>query len=196
MDDFLFYTQQGFTHVLDKNALDHILFFIALVVVFSFKDWKKALWLITFFTLGHSVTFGLSSYGYIDLNVDLIEFIIPITILIPLIYNSYYAYKKSDKKKNNRNIYFSFFFGLFHGLGFSSYFRILDVDNKLVPLMTFSLGIELAQIVVVLATLTLGYILQSLVFKNIKNIKNVWTLGVSGIVFVIIIPMLVSRWPF
>ena len=193
MEDFLFFIHQGLFHVLDWNALDHVLFFIALTVVYTFKNWKKALWLITFFTLGHSLSFGLSAYDIINANVAVVEFLIPITILIPLIINIYKMIKEDFTIKNT-NIYFAFFFGLVHGLGFSNYFKMLldDSDDKLIPLLKFALGIELAQIVIVLLVLSLGYIAQY--YLHIK--RKTWIISVSFLVILRILPMLIQRFPF
>ncbi len=194
METFIFYVNQGFFHVLDIKALDHVLFFIALTVVYSFRNWKKALLLITFFTVGHSLTFGLSAYDYLNVNVDLVEFLIPITILIPLILNINNVVKKKEIQHNNVNIYFAFFFGLIHGLGFSNYFKILldDGDDKLIPLLEFALGIEFAQIVIVLLVLVFGHVFQY-VFK-LK--KKLWIVLISIVVILRIIPMLIERFPF
>lgn len=191
MNDFIFYLNQGFSHVLDSNALDHILFFISLTIVFTFIEWDKALWLITFFTLGHTITFGLSAYNILDIDVNLVEFIIPITILIPLIITIFSVIKKKEFKTNNINIYFSFFFGLIHGLGFSNYFKMLldDSDDKLIPLLEFALGIELAQITIVLIVLLLAYFFQSI----LKVQKRIWILVLSVVVMLLIIPMLIDR---
>ncbi len=194
METFIFYVNQGFFHVLDIKALDHVLFFIALTVVYSFRNWKKALLLITFFTVGHSLTFGLSAYDYLNVNVDLVEFLIQINILIPLILNINNVVKKKEIQHNNVNIYFAFFFGLIHGLGFSNYFKILldDGDDKLIPLLEFALGIEFAQIVIVLLVLVFGHVFQY-VFK-LK--KKLWIVLISIVVILRIIPMLIERFPF
>ena len=193
MDSFIFYIQQGFFHVLDINALDHVLFFIALTVLYSFKNWKKALWLITYFTIGHSLTFGLSAYDIISVDVDLVEFLIPITILIPLILNIYKMIK-DDFSINNTNIYFAGIFGLVHGLGFSNYFKMLldDGEDKLIPLLKFALGIEFAQIIIVLIVLLLGHVAT----YSFQIKKKYWVIGVSVLIILRIIPMLIHRSPF
>ena len=193
MEDFFFYIHQGFFHVLDIHALDHVLFFIALTIIYSFKKWKKALWLITFFTIGHSLSFGLSAYDAINVNVDLVEFLIPITILIPLVLNIYKMIKE-DFSITNTNIYFAGFFGLIHGLGFSNYFKILldKGDDKLIPLLKFAIGIEFAQIIIVLIVLSLSHL--ALYSFHIK--KKYWVIAISSLVILRIIPMLINRYPF
>lgn len=193
MDDLVFYIQQGFYHVLDVNALDHVLFFIALCLVYQIHDWKKTLWLISFFTFGHTLTFGLSVYNFMDVPIGFVEFVIPITILIPLILNVYNEFRHEKKSKSSTNIYFSFFFGLFHGLGFSNYFSMLldENDTKIIPLLEFSLGIEFAQIIVVSFVLLLGYVAQN--YLQIQ--KKYWVLVISVLICLRIVPMLVERFP-
>lgn len=194
MDDFIFYVQQGFFHVLDVYALDHVLFFIALAIVYDISDWKKTLGLITFFTFSHSFTFALSTYNILSIPVDLVEFIIPITILIPLILNIYKSFSHSFSKVTNTNIIFAFFFGLIHGLGFSNYFKILldKGDDKLIPLLEFALGIEFAQIAVVLIVLIFGYWMKN----NLKIQQKSWIKYISILLIIVILPMLVKRYPF
>lgn len=183
------YILQGFFHVLDVNALDHVLFFIALTVIFTFKKWKKALLLITFFTIGHTLTFGLSVYDLIFVRSKIVEFLIPITILIPLLININNSIRK--RVHNDANLYFALFFGTIHGLGFSSYFlmRIDDSEAKLLPLLQFALGIEFAQVIIVAIILSLAYLFQD-VF-NFK--KRNWILIISILILLIIIPMLLER---
>lgn len=204
MNESMFYIQQGFSHVLDMAALDHVLFFIASTVVYRVIDWKKALWLITFFTIGHTLTFALSSYEIVNINAELVEFLIPITILTPLLLNIYIEIINKDvlpkhlytkqSKEHNTNIYFAFFFGLIHGLGFSNYFKMLldEADDKLIPLLKFALGIEFAQIIIVALVLFLGHIVQY--YINIK--KKIWVISISLFILLWIIPMLVNRFPF
>ncbi len=193
MTDFTFFILQGFYHVLDYAAIDHILFFIALTIVYNFKNWKKALLLITFFTIGHSFTFALSAYNIIDINVDLVEFLIPVTILITLLLNIYTSLKNNNKL-NNTNIYFALGFGFIHGLGFSNYFKILldKTDDKLIPLLKFALGIEFAQIIIVLLVLLLSHF--AIRFFKIK--KKYWVITISIFVILKILPMLYYRYPF
>ena len=80
METLGFYIQLGFEHVTDINGLDHFYFIIALCLPFGWKEWKKLLWWVTLFTLGHSLSLignyyaGLrfSSY-WIELLLSLIH---------------------------------------------------------------------------------------------------------------------------
>jgi len=188
MDNFIFFLREGLFHVLDWNAYDHILFLIALAVVYDFKNWKKVLWLISLFTLGHTLSLILAAYKIVSVSSEWIEFLIPVTILITAVVNVFYAKNSSKKAKTNINLFFALFFGLIHGLGFSSYFKILigTSDNKLIPLLEFALGIEIAQIVIVIVILIVGFIFQTF----FRFSKRDWILIISSIVIGLVLPML------
>ena len=188
MDNFIFFLREGLFHVLDWNAYDHILFLIALAVVYDFKNWKKVLWLISLFTLGHTLSLILAAYKIVSVSSEWIEFLIPVTILITAVVNVFYAKNSSKKVKTNINLFFAIFFGLIHGLGFSSYFKILigTSDNKLIPLLEFALGIEIAQIVIVIVILIVGFIFQTF----FRFSKRDWILIISSIVIGLVLPML------
>ncbi len=190
MNDFMLYFKMGLNHVLDFSAYDHILFLIVLAVVFSFNQWKKVLWLVTLFTIGHSITLALSAYEILKIRMDLIEFLIPLTIFITAIINVLTA-KKSPTGKENINLVFALFFGLIHGLGFSNYFKMMvgKEDDKLLPLVEFALGIEASQIIIVFGILILGTILQNI----FRITRRDWVLVCSSIVIGFSIPMIIER---
>ncbi|WP_435261465.1 HupE/UreJ family protein [Tenacibaculum sp. nBUS_03] len=190
MNDFIFYFKMGLFHVLDIKAYDHILFLIVLAVVYQFKQWKKVLWLITLFTIGHSITLALSAYGIINVRADLVEFLIPLTIFITGLMNVLTA-KKASVGKENQNLFFALFFGLIHGLGFSNYFKIMigKASDKLVPLLEFALGVEVAQVIIVLGILLIGSLSQSVLGVNRRD----WILVVSSIVIGFAFQMMIDR---
>src|SRR5688572_12761348 len=143
---FTSYLELGFDHILDLNGYDHILFLIALCAAYSSADWKKILILVTAFTIGHSFTLAMSSLDIITINADLIELIIPVTILITAILN---LVIKPDTSKRWQIIYLlPLFFGFIHGMGFSNYFKVLlgREAEIILPLFAFNLGVELGQI--------------------------------------------------
>jgi len=188
MDNFIFFLKQGLFHVLDWNAYDHVLFLIALVVVYEFRNWKKVFWLISLFTIGHTFTLLLAAYKMVSVNSNWIEFLIPVTIIITAIVNILFAKNISKNSKTNVNLFFALFFGLIHGLAFAGGFRMLigKSSSKLLPLLEFALGIELAQIIIVFIILLLGFIFQTI----FRFSKRDWILIVSSIVIGVAIPLL------
>ena len=191
MSEFMLYLQIGLKHVLDINAYDHILFLMALVVPYHFKDWKKILILVTTFTLGHTLALILSVFGWVKIDVALVEFLIPITILCTAVYNLFNAGKGSGKSNISVAVFITLFFGIIHGLGFSNYFNSIlagSPGDKILPLLEFALGIELAQLAVVLTVLIVSFIMQYF----IRNSKRNWVLITSSIIIGVVIPMLIE----
>jgi hydrogenase/urease accessory protein HupE len=190
MDALILYFKLGLSHVLDIAAYDHVLFLIVLAVVFHFNQWKKAIWLITFFTIGHSLTLALAAYDLIKVPLDIVEFLIPVTICITGVFNILRA-SNTVTEKEKITFFFALFFGLIHGLGFSNYFRILigKEDDKILPLLEFALGIEAAQIIIVFSVLLLGMFLQNF----FRVVKRDWVLVTSAIVIGVSIPMIINR---
>lgn len=192
MNDFWIYFKLGLTHVLDWQAYDHVLFLTALVVAYTFYEWKRVLGLVTVFTVGHTLSLTLAAYEVVKIKADWVEFLIPITILITAFYNLFTA----GKKKSTHGIGVLFFitlaFGIIHGLGFSSYFNeiiVVGVQNKLLVLLEFALGIEAAQLVVVLFVLILAFIFQ----RIFRFSKRDWVLVVSALIIGRVIPMLLEN---
>jgi hypothetical protein len=179
MDNFMFFLKEGLFHVLDWNAYDHVLFLIALVVIYDFKNWQKILWLISLFTIGHTLSLILSAYKIVSISQNWIEFLIPVTILITALVNVFFAKNATKLAKTNTNLFFALFFGLIHGLGFSGYFKMLigSSTQKLIPLLEFALGIELAQLIVVIAILIIGLIFQTV----FRFPKRDWILIISAL---------------
>ncbi|NOR26945.1 MAG: HupE/UreJ family protein [Lutibacter sp.] len=190
MDNFIFFLKEGLFHVLDWNAYDHILFLVALTVVYDFKNWKKALWLITLFTIGHTLTLILSTYKIVSINSNWIEFLIPITIITTALFNIFYVRKSTKNLKSNINLILALFFGLIHGLAFAGGFKMLigKSESKLLPLLEFALGIEFAQISIVFIILILGFITQNI----LRFSKRDWILITSSIVIGVALPILKS----
>ena len=150
MSELLVYFQLGYRHITDLAAMDHILFLLVLAAVYHRRDWKQALWVISAFTVGHSVTLALAVTGALSLPTDLIEFLIPVTIVATAIENIVVADRERTPWANRYRPVFAGVFGLVHGAGFANYLRELFVDSLAVPLLGFNLGIEAGQIVVLL----------------------------------------------
>ena len=192
MSEFLVYFNIGLKHVLDSAAYDHILFLMALVVPYAFKDWKKVLVLVTLFTLGHTLALLLSVFEVLQIKAQLVEFLIPITILITAAYHLITAGKPAKKERISFEVVVTAFFGIIHGLGFSNYFKSIlpgNATDKLLPLMEFAIGIEGAQLIVVLAVLVASNVAQSVFNFS----KRDWALILSAFIIGVVLPMLIEN---
>lgn len=191
MSEFWLYFNIGLKHVLDWNGYDHVLFLIALSIPYAFKDWKRVLILVSLFTVGHTLALFLSVYEVVLIKASLVEFLIPITILVMALFDLFTAGKSGKKESITFVAFITLFFGIIHGLGFSNYFKtILPGSNseKLLPLLEFALGIEAAQIVVVFIVLILSYIIQTF----FRFSKRDWTLVMSAFVIGVVLPLIIN----
>jgi hypothetical protein len=192
MSEFWVYFQIGLHHVLDIQAYDHVLFMMALVLPFTFKDWKRLLFSVTLFTAGHTTALLLSVYEILVIKASIVELLIPITILSTAVFNLVTIGKTNRKENLNLIFLITLFFGIIHGLGFSNYFKTLlggSSNSKLIPLLEFALGIEGAQITVVLAMLIVAYSVQSL----FKFSRRDWILVGSAFIIGVVVPMILEN---
>jgi len=192
MQDFIFYLKLGWEHIISLDALDHQLFILALIAVYSYNDFKKILILVTAFTIGHSITLALSTLNILRVPGNWVEFLIPLTIVITALGNI--LMKSNQKTLMNLNYYLALIFGLIHGMGFANTARMTLAKEQsiFVPLLGFNIGLELGQIIVVIAILILLFILLKVFRVNRKD----WILFVSSGVFALALKMTLERLPF
>jgi hypothetical protein len=180
MSSFQLYFRLGLEHILDIHGYDHILFVLALCAVFIPRDWRKVVILVTAFTIGHSLTLALATFKVIQVNSDVIEFLIPVTIAITA-FITILRPKPASGKGLSINYFFALFFGLIHGLGFSIYLRSLLGKEASIwqPLLAFNLGLELGQLIIVAVFLLATSILVGIAGVSRKE----WTLVIASMVF-------------
>ena len=148
MSELATYVELGFRHIVDVEAMDHILFLVALAAIYRPRDVRQALWVITAFTIGHSVTLGLAVAGIVRFPSALIEFLIPVTIVATGIENLVVGARLRAGRQSRYRPVFAGVFGLVHGAGFANYLSAMFVTRIALPLFGFNVGIELGQIVI------------------------------------------------
>lgn len=192
LQDFLFYFKLGWQHIVSLDALDHQLFILALVTVYTSKNVKQVLILVTAFTIGHSLTLFLSVLEIIRFSSKWVEFLIPCTIFITSISNL--LKKDFSLKAINTNYYLALLFGLIHGMGFANSVRMMLASDQNIGwgLFGFNLGLEAGQILFVV--LILGATWLCLSFFNIK--RKSWVIFLSAAVFSLALKMALERIPY
>lgn len=189
MSTFSLYFQLGLTHILDLQGYDHILFVVALCAVYLMRDWRKLLVLVTAFTVGHSVTLALATLGLVNIDADLIEFLIPVTIFITAVSNIIRKRGAYLPRVTPLSYAFALFFGLIHGLGFSNYLRSLlgRHESLVLPLLSFNLGLELGQIIIVAIFLVSASLAVGLLGVARRDWKLVISSAIAGIALVLMV---------
>lgn len=148
MEEFLTFVHLGLHHIADVGAMDHILFLLALAAIYRGRDWRESLWVVSAFTVGHSVTLGLAAAGALKVSISLIEFLIPLTIIATGIENIAVRNRSQAPLRGRYRPVFAGVFGLVHGAGFASYLQSLFTGSIVLPLFGFNVGIELGQLLV------------------------------------------------
>ena len=187
MGQFELYFQLGVNHILDMSGFDHILFVVVLCSLYPPGHWKKILFLVTAFTIGHSVTLAFATLNLIKVNASLVEFLIPLTIALTAISN---ILRPQIKNGLQLNCLFAFFFGLIHGLGFSNYLKVLLGNEVSIfnPLFAFNIGLEVGQLVILASFLMFSILL----FIWFKVKQRDWTMVISSIVLGMALMMMVD----
>jgi HupE / UreJ protein len=200
MTELVTFVQLGFRHITDLDAMDHILFLFALSAIYRPRDWRNALWVVTAFTIGHSITLALAVTGAVRLPTSLIEFLIPITIAATCIENIIVADRQRAPLHGQYRPLFAGVFGLVHGAGFANYLRDLFVDHVALPLFGFNIGIELGQLVVLafaaLALITIDRVIGGLRRAGQLSVLRMRVVGISAIVLVVAARWAVQRNPW
>ncbi len=189
MEDFAFYFGFGWKHIISWDALDHILFIMALCAIYQLQDWKKVLILVTAFTIGHSLTLVLSVLDIIRFPDRIVEILIPCTIVITALSNLFQ--RNSNRQGKQINYFLALFFGLIHGMGFANSIRVmLARDQSLgMGLFGFNVGLEVGQIVVVAALLAIAWLFVS----KLKVPRREWVIFLSAGVFSLALKMVFDR---
>ncbi|HBF88330.1 MAG TPA: HupE / UreJ protein [Bacteroidales bacterium] len=192
MSIFNLYLSLGFDHIADFAGYDHILFILTLCTVYSLKQWKNLLVLITAFTVGHSITLVLGVLNLVSIPSNIIEFLIAFTIFITSVSNFFQAGNIVSKNMHRVKYLFVLFFGLIHGLGFSNYLRSFfgQEESFVLPLFAFNVGIELGQIIIVSSVM----LILTLATKYVRIIQVIITYLLSTLAALISIYLMIERF--
>ena len=171
LSEFLSFFQLGFHHIVDVSALDHVLFLIALAVVYRPRDWRDALWVVSAFTVGHSITLALAVTDTVALNERIVEFLIPLTIVVTAAENLVVRDRVAKSATRRYRPLIAGLFGLVHGAGFAGYLKSLFLENIALPLAGFNVGIEVGQLVV-LALIAVALLLLDGVLAQLRTLAH------------------------
>ncbi len=162
---------------------DHLLFVLALLLIVSPR---QILWVITAFTVGHSITLGLTALGVLSLPSGPIELLIALSIFC-------LAIEAMRKLKQGTSIAIEYpwiiaiAFGLLHGLGFAGALSDIGLPkgNELWALAMFNTGIELGQILFIIAAASLYTLNGRMAWLSEYKIKIglIYLLGAVGAYF-------------
>ncbi len=144
------YTELGFEHI--WGGIDHLMFVFGLLLLVG--GGRRLVWTITAFTVGHSITLSLVTLGYFKYPVAWVEFAIALSIFVLAV-----ELTRADKGDLLRRYpwWLAGGFGLLHGMGFAGALAETGLPQENLPLalLFFNVGIEVGQLVFILAALAL-----------------------------------------
>lgn len=194
--EFAVYLELGFQHIADLRAYDHILFVVALSAGYALTHWRQLLILVTAFTVGHSITLALATLRLVSISSYLVEVLIPVTIVLTGVFSiveTRLAGEDEDPPARTRHIKYglALFFGLIHGLGFSTFLRAVlgEEESIALPLFSFNVGLELGQIGILSAVLALTWAMV----RGVGMKASHWTIVLSGTTAVAALAILAGR---
>jgi hypothetical protein len=167
----------GSDHIL--FGYDHLLFLFTLILLrMRFREYIK---IITSFTLAHSITLGLAVTEIISISPKFIDTMIALSIIYVAVENIFFS------KNAKHRWWITFIFGLIHGLGFAQLLIQMNLPKgQLVQsLLSFNIGIEITQILLVLLIFPLLYVWhRSRWYSKTFTIFNILGIG-AGLVWLI-----------
>jgi len=189
LESFLKFLELGLYHIVSFSSYDHILFVMLLALPYVFKDWKRILILISIFTLGHTLSLLLGVFNIVNLNVNVTEWLIPITIFFAALFNIFSPRKPTDNR-SYLMLGIVLFFGLIHGLGFANAFKTLVSvnENTFLSVIEFAIGIEIGQLIIVFCVLFLSFIFQNIFRFSTRD----WVMVSSAIILGLMLPLIIQ----
>ena len=167
----------GFEHIL--AGLDHLLFIAGLTLITSIR---KLPWVITGFTIAHSLTLAATSLGLVSLPSGPVEALIALSI----VFLAVEAVKRMDGAKGLASTYpwlLSFGFGLLHGFGFAGALGEigLPAGSELSALLFFNIGVELGQLIFLVALLIIFWVAGRILHIETRLGARVLAYGIGAI---------------
>ena len=181
------YIKIGFIHIIPRG-LDHILFVLGLFLYAP--RWRPLLAQITIFTIAHSLTLALASRGLVSVPATIVEPMIAASIAYVALENLW------QRKLRLSRLLIIFTFGLLHGLGFASVLADIGLPSSdfLISLISFNIGVELGQITVIAAALSLSLLLPLSPYRYRRLITIPFSLVIGAIGIGIAAERVIGIW--
>ena len=207
LSEILVYLRLGFEHITDVGGYDHLLFVTALTAS-DLGRFRRLFWLVTAFTVGHSITLALATLDIVRVSPALVEVLIPLTILLTSAVNGFTWWREPEpgsdvahsmardrrdglEPETRVRYLIAVGFGLIHGLGFSTFLRAAlgGQQSILPPLLSFNVGLEVGQLAIVALLSLAAYLL----IRVLGVSRRAWVLGVSAITGGTALVLLIQR---
>ncbi len=185
------YLYLGIEHIL--LGIDHLLFVLSLLLITP--SFRKLIKTITAFTIAHSLTLSLSALGFVGLPGPPVEAFIALSIVFLAL--EVYKYYKGELSLAIRFPWIvAFLFGLLHGFGFAGALTSIGLPQTTIPaaLLFFNIGVELGQILFIVAVLFMLFVAKKSKITFPKWIKLVPVYGIGSVASFWLIERVIGFW--
>lgn len=170
----------GVEHII--GGFDHLLFVVALVLLLQ-RGWPVVA-AATAFTIAHSLTLAGTTLGLFGLPQAPVEAVIALSIIflaVEVVKAQPGSPKQALRLSERLPWLVAFLFGLLHGFGFAGALREIGLPESDVPvaLLTFNLGVEAGQMLIIAAVLAALALLRRLApaAQRTALIASAYTIG-------------------
>jgi hydrogenase/urease accessory protein HupE len=165
------YMVLGIEHIL--GGIDHLLFVLGLLFLVGFN--RQLLWTITAFTVAHSITLVLSALDLLTLRTPPVDAAVALSIVLV----AGEALHRRQTLARRWPALVAFLFGLVHGLGFAGGLKQIGLpDNHLlVALLTFNVGVEIGQLLMIVAAWALARWLRQMQWASRAHVPALYAMG-------------------
>lgn len=192
MSDFWLYFNQGLHHIIDWKSYEHLIFLLLVCAAYTFSEWKRILIALSVFTIINFISILLAAYNVVRVSQNLVLFLIPFTIMLVGVFNVFTAGKEKRMEKLGVVYIAATFYGFIHGMVYHGIFSAATDGKNFFSLFSYTLGIEIGQILVAIIILMIGIIFHSVFRFN----KRDWVLVVSALVIGMTAPLIIQSWHF
>lgn len=168
------FVAMGVEHIL--GGVDHVLFLIVLLL--GARGFTSVAKVATAFTVAHSVTLALGVLGWVDVPAQIVEPLIALSIV-------YVAVENILGGESRHRLAVVFAFGLLHGLGFAGTLSFTDdLSLRLLgSLLSFNLGIEVGQAIVIALVFPLLLLLRRLSWSGVVHLAATGLAALFGLIW-------------
>jgi hydrogenase/urease accessory protein HupE len=188
------YTVIGIEHIL--LGFDHLLFVLALVMIV--KSTRRLLGTVTAFTVAHSITLSLATLGVLHVAGPPVEATIALSIVF-VATEIIHQRQGREGLASRKPWVVAFAFGLLHGLGFAGALAEVGLPENSIPLalLFFNVGVEVGQVLFIVAVLAIYQALSKLAAGRIDlaRLAPIQAYAIGGVASYWVFERASGFWP-
>lgn len=181
----------GVHHIL--GGIDHLLFVLSLLLIV--RGGRRIVATVTAFTVAHSLTLVAATLGWVHVPGPPVEAIIALSIVF-VASEVVHAQQGRSGLTERTPWVVAFSFGLLHGFGFAGALAEVGLPQTAIPLalLTFNIGVEIGQLIFVVAVLSLAALAEQFLRFKTDWLPTAFAYGIGTVAAFWTVERLASFW--